>query len=83
MVEENPYLAHYNNKASKKEKKAVDAGENAPLFGFLPRKVKGEQVRKAMVSVQCIVRVDTHFCAGTRVESLYKCSSHSPVQKDS
>ncbi|KAK7460585.1 DEAH-box ATP-dependent RNA helicase prp43 [Stygiomarasmius scandens] len=48
MAEENPYLAHYNNKASKKEKRVVDAGENAPLFGFLPRKVKGEQVRKAM-----------------------------------
>ncbi|KAG7093996.1 DEAH-box ATP-dependent RNA helicase prp43 [Marasmius oreades] len=37
---DNPYLAH------RKDKKASSSSE--PLLGFLPRKVKGEQVRKAL-----------------------------------
>ncbi|KAI3611400.1 atp-dependent rna helicase prp43 [Moniliophthora roreri] len=41
----NPYLAHH--KTSKKSTSAVSA-DSEPLFGFLPRKVKGEQVRKAL-----------------------------------
>ncbi|EIN04072.1 P-loop containing nucleoside triphosphate hydrolase protein [Punctularia strigosozonata HHB-11173 SS5] len=46
---DNPYLAHH------KQKKAYgsgatngDATSKEPLFGFVPRRVKGEQVRKAL-----------------------------------
>ncbi|ESK89603.1 atp-dependent rna helicase prp43 [Moniliophthora roreri MCA 2997] len=45
MAEDNPYLAHH--KAFKKSTSAISA-DSEPLLGFLPRKVKGEQVRKAL-----------------------------------
>ncbi|KAF9269099.1 P-loop containing nucleoside triphosphate hydrolase protein [Marasmius fiardii PR-910] len=41
---DNPYLAH--TKQNRDSKKASSSSE--PLYGFLPRKVKGEQVRKAL-----------------------------------
>ncbi|EEB93743.1 hypothetical protein MPER_07564, partial [Moniliophthora perniciosa FA553] len=48
MAGDNPYLAyHKTSKTSKKSTPAVSA-DSEPLFGFLPRKVKGEQVRKAL-----------------------------------
>lgn len=46
---DNPYLAHL----PPSERGAGASGSNPvskePLFGFMPRRVKGEQVRKAMV----------------------------------
>ncbi|KAK7027339.1 DEAH-box ATP-dependent RNA helicase prp43 [Paramarasmius palmivorus] len=45
MAEDNPYLAHH--KSFKKSASVVSA-ESEPLFGFLPRNVTGEQVRKAL-----------------------------------
>ncbi|KIK95356.1 hypothetical protein PAXRUDRAFT_778394 [Paxillus rubicundulus Ve08.2h10] len=44
---ENPYLAHSTPKPSAPNSNPKGA-ENEPLFGFLPRKVTGNQVRKAL-----------------------------------
>ncbi|KAF5378950.1 hypothetical protein D9757_008730 [Collybiopsis confluens] len=46
---DNPYLAHLklSQRRALVETSSVSANRE-PLFGFLPRKVKGEQVRKAM-----------------------------------
>ncbi|KAJ8094491.1 hypothetical protein PM082_010925 [Marasmius tenuissimus] len=43
---DNPYLAH--RQKSKKGAENATSSSSEPLLGFLPRKVKGEQVRKAM-----------------------------------
>jgi pre-mRNA-splicing factor ATP-dependent RNA helicase DHX15/PRP43 len=48
---DNPYLAHHysaRKDAGSGYKMGVAAAKE-PLFGFMPRKVKGEQVRQAMV----------------------------------
>ncbi|KAF5350916.1 hypothetical protein D9758_010496 [Tetrapyrgos nigripes] len=44
---DNPYLAHHN-KPSKNKTAVGDNGTQNPLHGFMPRNVKGNQVRKAM-----------------------------------
>ncbi|KAE9399543.1 P-loop containing nucleoside triphosphate hydrolase protein [Gymnopus androsaceus JB14] len=46
---DNPYLAHLApSQRGAPPKPSYSASSSEPLFGFLPRKVKGEQVRKAM-----------------------------------
>ncbi|KAF9242809.1 P-loop containing nucleoside triphosphate hydrolase protein [Melanogaster broomeanus] len=49
---ENPYLAHLppgqRGNSSSAPKSTPKGAENEPLFGFLPRKVNGNQVRKAL-----------------------------------
>ncbi|KAF7295019.1 p-loop containing nucleoside triphosphate hydrolase protein [Mycena indigotica] len=46
--ENNPYLAHRYAKAGPSGANAAPVGTKEPLFGFIPRHVKGEQVRQAM-----------------------------------
>ncbi|KAL0567041.1 DEAH-box ATP-dependent RNA helicase prp43, partial [Marasmius crinis-equi] len=46
MADNNPYLAHRQKKSGAAA--ASTSSSSEPLFGFLPRKVKGEQVRKAL-----------------------------------
>ena len=50
---DNPYLAHHYNRrkgaAPEPPVPAPSPSMNEPLYGFLPRKVTGEQVRKALV----------------------------------
>ncbi|KAL0563151.1 DEAH-box ATP-dependent RNA helicase prp43, partial [Marasmius crinis-equi] len=46
MADNNPYLAHRQKKGGAAA--ASTSSSSEPLFGFLPRKVKGEQVRKAL-----------------------------------
>jgi len=46
-MSDNPYLAHLNT--SKKGAANGNVSAKEPLFGFLPRHVKGAQVEKAMV----------------------------------
>ncbi|KZT30283.1 P-loop containing nucleoside triphosphate hydrolase protein [Neolentinus lepideus HHB14362 ss-1] len=50
MATDNPYLAHYNNKPGKSNMSSPAPGAKNPLFGFLPRKVNGKQVGKALES---------------------------------
>ncbi|KAJ3812817.1 P-loop containing nucleoside triphosphate hydrolase protein [Lentinula aff. lateritia] len=46
---DNPYLAHLPpSRRGAGPSYSSSSSEKEPLFGFLPRKVKGEQVRKAM-----------------------------------
>ncbi|KAJ3870677.1 hypothetical protein F5051DRAFT_341742, partial [Lentinula edodes] len=46
---DNPYLAHLPpSQRGAGPSYSSSSSEKEPLFGFLPRKVKGEQVRKAM-----------------------------------
>lgn len=46
---DNPYLAHhYNGRKGAAPEPAPSPRIKEPLYGFLPRKVIGEQVRKAM-----------------------------------
>ncbi|KAJ7219180.1 P-loop containing nucleoside triphosphate hydrolase protein [Mycena pura] len=45
--EDNPYLAHHR-KGNASGANAAAVGAKEPLFGFVPRHVNGEQVRKAM-----------------------------------
>ncbi|KAF9036062.1 P-loop containing nucleoside triphosphate hydrolase protein [Hymenopellis radicata] len=48
---DNPYLAHrapsQRGGPSNSSKNGKNVGENEPLFGFMPRKVAGDQARKA------------------------------------
>ena len=48
---DNPYLAHhYPTRKDAGSGSAMGvAAAKEPLFGFVPRRVKGEQVRQAMV----------------------------------
>ncbi|KAJ3784467.1 P-loop containing nucleoside triphosphate hydrolase protein [Lentinula aff. detonsa] len=49
MMVDNPYLAHLPPfQRGAVHSSSSSSFEKEPLFGFLPRKVKGEQVRKAM-----------------------------------
>ncbi|KAJ3793370.1 P-loop containing nucleoside triphosphate hydrolase protein [Lentinula aff. detonsa] len=46
---DNPYLAHLPpSQRGASHSSSSSSSEKEPLFGFLPRKVKGEQVRKAL-----------------------------------
>ncbi|KAJ3746064.1 P-loop containing nucleoside triphosphate hydrolase protein [Lentinula detonsa] len=46
---DNPYLAHLPpSQRGAAHSSSSSSSEKEPLFGFLPRKVKGEQVRKAL-----------------------------------
>ncbi|KAJ6455675.1 hypothetical protein C8R45DRAFT_1035335 [Mycena sanguinolenta] len=50
-MSDNPYLAHRHptqRGAGPSGSNAAPVGVKEPLYGFLPRKVTGEQVRKAM-----------------------------------
>ncbi|EPQ53153.1 P-loop containing nucleoside triphosphate hydrolase protein [Gloeophyllum trabeum ATCC 11539] len=49
MATDNPYLAHLNPKKGGKSSASPTPGNN-PLYGFLPRRVTGEQARKALES---------------------------------
>ena len=72
---DNPYLAHrYPSGKSKSAANAVSiaAGIKEPLFGFMPRKVTGPQVRKALVRSSMCYRATflhsvlmTFFLTGT------------------
>ena len=46
---DNPYLAHLYNGKKGAGSPTPSPSIKEPLYGFLPRKVKGEQVRKALV----------------------------------
>ena len=46
---DNPYLAHLPPSRRGAAPVSSNPSIKEPLFGFLPRKVKGDQVRKAMV----------------------------------
>jgi pre-mRNA-splicing factor ATP-dependent RNA helicase DHX15/PRP43 len=53
-IKENPYLAHLppserGVSVSKAGTSNSDPSSKEPLYGFMPRKVKGVQVRKALV----------------------------------
>ncbi|TFK51412.1 P-loop containing nucleoside triphosphate hydrolase protein [Heliocybe sulcata] len=52
MATDNPYLAHYNSKPGRRDgyPSSPAPGAKNPLFGFLPRKVSADQVRKALES---------------------------------
>ncbi|KAF9035251.1 hypothetical protein BJ165DRAFT_1511018 [Panaeolus papilionaceus] len=50
---DNPYLAHLP--PAQRGILPADATVKEPLYGFLPRKVKGDQVRKVMV---CYLSID-------------------------
>jgi hypothetical protein len=56
---DNPYLAHLHPSqrvASKSDlSSSISAAAKEPLFGFVPRNVKGDAVRKAMVSYNHIL----------------------------
>ena len=45
---DNPYLAHLPPSQRGASSSSSEPFSSEPLYGFLPRKVKGEQVRKAM-----------------------------------
>ncbi|KAF8073478.1 P-loop containing nucleoside triphosphate hydrolase protein [Lyophyllum atratum] len=45
---DNPYLAHLPAHQRGAGPSGSNLGSNEPLFGFIPRKVNGDQVRKAM-----------------------------------
>ena len=47
---DNPYLAHLPPSQRGVEPSRSIPSDKEPLYGFLPRKVKGAQARKAMVS---------------------------------
>lgn len=56
-VKENPYLAHLTPKNRYTPSSSPGSAVKEPLLGFLPRKVNGEQVRKALVSAMSIMCV--------------------------
>ena len=49
-TKENPYLAHLPPD-QRRIGSSTPPTVKEPLFGFLPRRVKGDQVRRAMVSI--------------------------------
>lgn len=48
-VKENPYLAHLSSKERKTGGSSSNPSTKEPFYGFLPRKVTGEQARKVLV----------------------------------
>ena len=53
---DNPYLAHLP--PSQRGAGLVDPSAKEPLYGFMPRKVNGAQVLKAMVSLNSSFKLD-------------------------
>lgn len=79
MADTNPYLAHRRLTTHANVKASKD-----PFFGFLPRRVRAEQVMKAMV------RICTHhpryasfeaIVAGREGEPIHKSALQSRIQK--
>ena len=70
---DNPYLAH--RQKSKKGAEDAASSTSEPLFGFLPRKVKGDQVRKAMARLSTFQKrteeLKLYPTIGKRYQSLH------------
>jgi hypothetical protein len=84
---DNPYLAHLQPSQRGAGPVTSNPPAKEPLFGFLPRKVKGEQVRNAMVCIS--ISLDTtlraltdKICLGARYKPIHQATLVSSVQKD-
>lgn len=79
---DNPYLAHLPP-----SQRGAGTGSNAttkePLYGFLPRKVNGEQVRKAMVcTIHILNGKGLIFWSGWRCQPIHEATTFWAVQED-
>ena len=83
IMNDNPYLAHLNS--SKKGAANGNVSAKEPLFGFLPRHVKGAQVVKAMVRLATFSLSEEYLIkpvAGRRRQSIHEEISLSAIQED-
>lgn len=82
-AKENPYLAHL---APSQRYTGTSTPPNIkePLFGFLPRRVTGEQVKRALVGFDIVYTVNPllTFFEGERCQPFHEETGVGIVQKD-